>query len=182
MTVEHRLVHVAGIRLAHDHIPVHFLGKHLKRARHVVHGRELGGVMMVVGAKHQAVLVAHHIPHLDVASRGQQRAIEIVGYIVEGVVVAVDLSARLEQLHLVGKTTLGKHLDGVFGGSLMAVEHHVGVDNLLHALANVNDVLVGNWLATLLAQVAVVATRDGVLDKEFAARDHIACRLVEHKA
>ena len=94
----------------------------------------------------------------------------------------VDLAAGLKQLYLVGESTLGKHTDGFFIGGLIAAKGHVEVDDFLHALIQLLHVVIGQLLASLLLEVAIVAARDSVLNEQFGTGEDILRSFVKHKA
>ena len=127
-------------------------------------------------------MILLHAPHLQVARRRHQRSVVVVHRVAQRVVVAVDLAARLQQLHLVAEATLREHPHRLLGRRLMAAEGHVHVHNLLHPRPDLLHILVGERLAAALAHVAVVAQRQRMLNKQLAARQHIGRGLVEHKA
>ena len=182
MPLEHGLVDVARIRKAHDDVPSSFLGKHLERLGHVDLLGQPRGVVPVGHAQQQSVVIALQPPHLEVAGRRHERSVEIVDGVAQHVVVAVDLAAGLKQLHLVLESALLEDAHGLLRRRFAAAEGHVEVDDLLHPLADVADVVVAHRLARALLEVAVVAAAQRVLDEELGACEEVLRGLVEHEA
>ena len=199
MATHDGLVHVAGIRQAHDDVPAGLLGKHLEGLGlfHLL-GHPVGTVP-VGHAQQQAVLIALQVPHLQVARRGHQRAVVVVHGVAQRVVVGVYLPARLQQLHLVGEAPLGEHADGLLVRRLRAAEGQVQVDDLLHPLLDLFHHLVGHQSLHSRAglaypspfpggragrgpEVTVVAPAQRVLDEQLRTGVEILRGLVEHEA
>ena len=175
-------VHVAGVGQPHDDVPARLLGKHAERLGLVHLLGQPAGVVPVGYAQQQSLLVALQCPHRQIACRRHQRPVVVVDGVAQRVVVAVYLSAGLQQLHLVGESPFGEHADGLFVGGLRAAEGHVQGYDFLHALAYAPDVLVGQRLGRALLEVAVVAAAERVLYEEFRAGEDVLCGLVEHEA
>ena len=190
MAAEDGLVHVAGCREVHDDVPAKLLGEHLKGVGHIRFLCQHCGIELVGHSEQQPLAVAFQPPHLQVACRRHQRTIVIVHRVAQSVVVAVELSARFEQLHLVGEAPFGEHADGFLRGRLGAAEGHIEVYNLLHTAADAAHIVVGKLAGCLsagcgacgLLEVAVESAREGVLDEQLALWKHVVGSLVEHEA
>ena len=141
-----------------------------------------GRIVPVGHAQQHTVVVGFQAKHLQISRTGHQRTIIVVGGVAQRVVVAIDLSAGLEQFHLVGETALSKDADGFFVGRLRTTEGHVEVDNLLHTVADECHVAIRQCVVVLLLEITIVSARDGVLDEQFRTRKDVLCSLVEQEA
>ena len=182
VTFEDGLVDVARIRQTHDDVPAGLLRKHLVGLGHVHLLCQVCGIVPVGHAQQHTVVVGLQTEHLQITGTGHQRAIVVVGGVAQRIVVAIYLSACLQQLHLVREATLGKDADGLFVGGFGATEGHVQIDNLLHAVAEECYVVSCQRLVILLLEVTIVSARDGVLDKQLRTREDVLCGLVEQEA
>ena len=126
------LVHVTGIREAHDDVPACLLGKHLEGFGLLYLLCHLQRVVPVGYSQQQSVLIAFQIPYLQIAGTRHQRAVVIVHGVAQCIVVAVDLSTGLQEFHLVCESPFREDADSLFVGGLRATEGHVKVYNLLH--------------------------------------------------
>ena len=130
------LVDITGIREAHDDIPAHLLGKHLISAGLIHPFCQHQGIALVGHPQQQAVLIALQSPHLQIACGGHERTIVVIHGVAQGVIVGIDLSAGLQEFHLIGEAALSEHSDGLFRRGFRATERHVGIDDLLHTGAD----------------------------------------------
>ena len=122
-----------------------------------------------------------HVPYFQIASRRHQRTVVVVHRVTQHIVVAVNLSAGLQEFHLIGKAPLCKHTDSLFVGGFTTTERHIEGYNLLHTFVDALHVTLSQRFATFLLEVTIVSARDGVLDEEFGTREDIAGSLVKHK-
>ena len=129
-------------------------------------------------------MIGFQLPYSEVSGRGHEGAIVIVGGVAEHIVVAVNLSAGFQQLYLVGESPFGKHADGLFRCCLIPAERHVETYNLLHALMDGLNVLIGKkWVGGvwLLLEVTIVSPLKRMLHEELRTWKYILCCLVEHE-
>ena len=182
MPFQDGLIHVARIREVHDDVPPRFLGKHLIRLRHVHLLGQHHRVVPVGHTQQHTVVIGFQRPHLQIARRRHERSVVVVNGVAQHVVVAINLPTCLQQLHLVGKPTFGKHADGLFVGGFIPSEGHIHVHNLLHPRCNTLHIALLELFARPLLEVAVVAARDGVLHKQLRTREQVLRSLVEQEA
>ena len=99
-------IDVAGIRQSHDDVPARLHGKHLVGLGHVHLLCQAVGVVPVGHTQQHTVMVGLQTKHFQIASRGHQRSVVVVGGVAQRVVVAIDLSAGFEQFYFIGKSAL----------------------------------------------------------------------------
>ena len=181
VTLQDGFVHIAGVREAHDDVPMGLLSKHLVGLGHINLLRQAGRIVPVGHPQEHTVVVGLQCPDGQIAGRRHQRTIVVVGGIAQGVVVGENLTTGLEELHLIRKTSFGEDADGLLGGGLIATERHIETHNLLHTLGELSHIVLRQRIVVLLFEVTVVATRDGVFDEEFRTREDILSGFVEQE-
>ena len=177
------LVHVAGVRQSHDDVPVCLLGEHLEGLGLCHLLRHLRGTVPVGHPQQQSLLVALQVPYLQVACTRHQGPVIVVHGVAQRVVVAIDLAAGFQEFHLVLKSPFRKHADDLIRCCLGAAEGHVETYDLLHPRLDLCHILISYLLPScvLLLEVAIVASRQRVLDEEFRAWKQILRGLVEQE-
>ena len=146
------------------------LAGHLAQRMRVLHRRD---------TQQESVVIFLQPVEIELAGVGHQRAIEIVHIAVEVVVRGVERAQRLQQFHLRVGTQRTEQLDGLVRRRLVAAYGQGGVNDLLHALAQVVNVLLHDGPTDL--QVAVIAVRHGDVDDHRAVGVKVAHGLAEHE-
>ena len=173
-----RTVHVANVRQTHDDVPACLLGKHLVGLRLIHLLCELQGIIPVGHTQQQSLFITFQPPHLQIAGTGHQRTVIVIHRVAKGVIIAVNLTTGFQQFHLIHKAAFRKYADGLFVGGLRPTEWHVEIYNLLHTLANLIHIGIGERFEPLLLEVAIVTATQRVLDEQFRTRKNILRRFV----
>ena len=136
-------------------------------------------------AQQHSIKVILQSEEINLSGSGEHRTIIIVAIAINVVVGGIEPARALQQLDLGVGVRCRKHADSLLGSSLMPVDGQVGIDNLLHALPQVADI-VGRDIAALAlvvldGKVDVIAVGHGDVDDDGAARPQVACCLAEHE-
>ena len=182
--LENGLVHITGIRESHDDVPTHLLGIDLKRLRHVGPLGQQRRVVPVGHTQQHSFAAGLQTPHSEITGRRHQRTVVIVHRLAQRIIIGIDLAARLQQFHLVGKPSFRENAYSLLSGCLVAPERHIEVDDFLHSIPDTLHVVWGHLCPVLdfLLEVTIVSARQRVLNKELRTGKKVLCSLVEHKA
>ena len=154
----------------------------LEHAEHLVLMRHLGqhaGVLDGGNTQQRAVEVFLQSEEVDVLRIGEQRTVVVIHVVVNLIISGVELPRALQQLHLRHVATLLKHLHRFLGGHLVAQDGVCGIDDLLHALAYLVDILQFDGVANLQVDVETIAHRD--VDNHPTALVNVVHRLAENE-
>ncbi len=154
----------------------------LEHTEHLVLMRHLGqhaGVLDGGYAQQRAVKVLLQSEEVDVLRIGEQRSVVVIHVVVNLIISGVELPRALQQLHLCHVAAFLKHLHGLLGGHLVAQNGVSGIDNLLHALAYLVDILQFDGVANLQVHVETIAHRN--VDNHPTALVDVVHRLAENE-
>ena len=114
-------------------------------------------------AQQHAVAIFLQTEEINLRGVGQQRPIVVVGVAIDVVVDGIHPSCTSEEFHLREFTHLLEHADDFLCVCFVAVDGNGGIDDLLHALANIAHVLErdGAWQL----HVDVVTIGNGNVDR-----------------
>ena len=164
---------------AEDVLPAMVL---LEDAEHLVlmdHLVELAGMLTRGDAQQQAVEILLQAEEVELRGVGEHGTVVVVLIAVNLVVGGVEAPDATEKFHLRQGAALGEHLDGLFGGGLIAMDGQGCGDNLLHTAAQAPDVVEGHGVVEL--QVDKVAVGDGDVNPHAAVGVEVVGSLAEHE-
>ena len=113
--------------------------------------------MSVGNTKKKSVLVHCKAPYLHAACACEQRLVIVVRSTVEGVIVHIDVTGSVQELHLVFVTELCEEFDCLFSPYLVSAERHVCIDDLTHSCGDLLKVGLSYMGRVALGDVAVVS-------------------------
>ena len=143
-------------------------------------GVEPSGVFALGQLQEDAVSVGDEVEERDAAGGGREAAVEVVDVTVEAVVGGVGHAGGLDEQGTVVHPLLTEGGQGVLGADDVADEGAILADDLLHALLDAADVVLGHRFAVL--EGAVETFRNGVLEAEGARRIEVVDGLDEDEA
>ena len=122
---------------------------------------------------------------MQLARRGQQGTIVVVLVAVQVIVGGIQSAGILQQFNLRQASLFTEHLNGLFGGSLVAVNGMVFSNDGHHALSQLGDVVGGNLypvsLFVLTVDVHIVSVADGNVNHDAALWPDVVSCLAQHK-
>ena len=138
--------------------------------------------MAVRDAQKYASVEQADVPDFQVAGARDQDIVIVVGRLVEGVVIDIDLTAGLENLYLVVHPEVAEELDGFSYLHVVASELDVFLHYRLHPGSQSLHVSRIDRNAVSLVYHAVIALGNRPSDDQLAFRENVPGGLVEQKA
>ncbi len=133
-------VHVPDAVQLHECIPVDAFREHVKCLRLLEERRELLRVVAVWHAQEHSAAVPLKFPHAEIAGRGDERVVVVVGAASEGVVIDIDRSCRADQLSDVGASVPREDGLRLLRLHLLPVERQVFLHDFAHPFTDFRHV------------------------------------------
>ena len=143
-------------RYPQDVLPAVLLAEDVEHFRLVRQGLQAVGLLRVGQPQEQAVLVGQQVEVEYLSGIRQQRAVEVVGCIVQRVVGGVEGATVLQQLCLIFQSVAAEQGHRLFRGTGVVVEGDAGIDDFLHAAAQGAHHVGRHRLSALHLQIAEV--------------------------
>ena len=143
---------------------------------------EIAGTVAVRDAQKYASVEQADVPDLQVAGARDQDIVIVVGRLVEGVVIDIDLAAGLQNLDLVVHPEIAEQFDGFPDLHVVASELDVFLHYSLHPGSQGLHVSCIDRNAVSFVYHAVVALGNRPSDDQFAFREDVPGGLVEQEA
>ena len=175
-------VYISRVFQTHDAVPLKVFREYLECLRLLYERSKFLRVVSVGNTKEQSVLVHCKAPYLHAACACEQRLVIVVRSTVEGVIVHIDVTGSVQELHLVFVTEFCEEFYCLFSPYLMSAERHVRIDNLTHSCGNLLKVALCDMCSVSLSDIAVISLRNRPSQYNSAVWEDVLCSFAEKKA
>ena len=175
----HSLVEVTHRTDAQNVLPTMVLLEDLKHLVLLGQFAQYARVLDRRNAEQHTIIILLQAEEIQLGSIGEKRAIieiDIFTYLIIG---SVDGARGLEEFHLLHVTLLLEEGDGFLRRHHVSTDRHLGIDDLLHTLANPIDILIGSRATKAHIHIEAIRHRD--VDDDIVGRIKVLHRLAEHK-
>ena len=175
-------IDISSIVQPHDSIPFQGFLEDFEGLGLLLERGEIAGTVAVRDAQKYASVEQADVPDFQVAGARDKDVVVVVGRLVEGVVIDIDLAAGLQNLDLVVHPEIAEQFDGFPDLHVVASELDVFLHYSLHPGSQGLHVSCIDRNAVSLVYHAVVALGNRPSDDQLAFRENVPGGLVEQEA